>query len=263
MKPIFDPREKKRPMRVAAFMSGKGTNVRKLIEYQKVLEEKEGKSPFEVIFIFSDRSDGSCMGERIAYENGIPYFSYDIRRFYRKHGERITIKTERGLLLRKKFDEVPKRLLKAFDIDIVVLGGYMSYTTIKGCINVHPADLSIKGPDGKRKYTGMDAVKKAILSGEQYLRSSTILTDEGIDTGPLLMVSRPLPVELPVPLEELKKEKRLLEKVVKDHQERLKEIGDWKILPRTVELIARGRFSIDDEGNVYFDGKAIPDGYRE
>jgi len=97
LKPIFDPSQKKRPMRVAAFMSGTGTNIRKLIEYQKKLEKEEGKAPFEVIFIFSDRSDGSCMGERIAYENALPYFSYDIKAFYKKYGLRPTVKTEKGL----------------------------------------------------------------------------------------------------------------------------------------------------------------------
>ncbi|MDP6180443.1 MAG: hypothetical protein QGG48_11175, partial [Desulfatiglandales bacterium] len=67
--PIFDPQQKGRPMRLAAFMSGSGTNIIKLIEREKNLGAKNGLSPFEVIFIFSDRSDGSCEGEKIAYEN--------------------------------------------------------------------------------------------------------------------------------------------------------------------------------------------------
>ena len=263
IRPIFDPEKEKRPMRVAAFMSGKGTNIRKLIEYQKMLEREEGESPYEVIFIFSDRSDGTCMGERIAYENAIPYFSYDIREFYKRHGFKFpTIKTKEGLLLRKKFDEVPKKLLDAFEIDIVALGGYMSYTTIKGCINVHPADLRIKDRDGRRKYVGANAVRDAILSGEKYLRSCTILTDEGIDTGSILMVSRPIPVSLPKDLENLKKDLNLLNRIVEEHQERLKREGDWEIFPKTIEYIARGRFGIDEEGRLYFDGKPIPDGYK-
>ena len=262
-KAIFDPSEKKRPMRVAAFMSGTGTNIRRLIGHQKGIEKKEGRSPFEVVFIFSDRSDGSCIGERIAYENGIPYFSYDIRAFYKKHGIRFGVDTPEGLQLRKEFDQVPMRLIEAFDVDIVALGGYMSYTTIKGCINVHPADLSIKTPDGKRRYTGINAVRDAILSGERVLRSSTILTDEGVDTGPILMISRTVEVRLPLPLEELKKDKLILEQVVQEHQERLKRDGDWDIFPKTIELISRGRFALDEEKRVYFDGIPIPEGHRE
>jgi len=262
VRPIFDPEKKKRSMRVAAFMSGKGTNIRKLIEYQKELEKKEGKAPYEVVFIFSDRSDGTCMGEKIAYENAILYFSYDIREFYRRHGFKYpTVRTKEGLSLRKKFDEVPKKLLNAFEIDIVALGGYMSYTTIKRCINVHPADLRIKDKDGKRKYVGANAIRDAILSGEKYLRSCTILTDEGIDTGPILMVSKPISVNLPDDLENLKKDLNLLKEVVEEHQERLKKEGDWKIFPKTIEYIARGRFGIDEEGRIYFDEKPIPEGY--
>jgi len=32
--------------------------------------------------------------------------------------------------------------------------------------------------------------------------------------------------------------------------------------PQTVEMIARGRFSIDEENNVYADGQPVPEGYR-
>ena len=263
LNPIFNSAKKRRPMRVAGFMSGTGTNIKRLIEHQKRLEKEEGRSPFEVVFIFSDRSDGSCVGERIAYENVIPYFSYDIKAFYRRHGVKFGVDTPEGLQLRKEFDRVAASLIKAFDVDIVALGGYMSYTTIKGCINVHPADLSIRTPDGKRKYTGINAVKDAILSGEKFLRSSTIITDEGIDTGPILMVSRPIQVKIPVSLDELKKDKVLLDQVVQEHQERLKRIGDWHIFPRTIELIARGHFALDRENRVYFDTVPAPEGYRE
>ncbi|MBW1803890.1 MAG: hypothetical protein JRJ85_24555 [Deltaproteobacteria bacterium] len=95
------------------------------------------------------------------------------------------------------------------------------------------------------------------------MRSSTLWTDEGVDTGPLLMVSGPLQVELPAPIDELLKEKEKLIGIAEAHQERLKEIGDWHIFPRTLEMIAGGRFSIDDHQNVYVDGRAVPGGYRE
>jgi hypothetical protein len=76
------------------------------------------------------------------------------------------------------------------------------------------------------------------------------------------MVSRPLKVELPVTLTDLLKDEPAFKKVVADHQALLKEIGDWKILPLTVEMIAKGRFSLDERNNVYFDEKPVPNGYR-
>lgn len=261
--PIFDPDKAGRPMRVAAFMSGSGTNILKLLETQDLLRKKEGRSPFEVVFIFSDRSDGTCRGERIALENGIPYFSYDIRAFHALRNLKRSVATPEGLAARKEFDQVAATLIEAFEIDAIVLGGYMSYITLNRCVNVHPADLSILTPEGGRKYVGDHAVLDAISAGESYLCSSTIWTDEGVDTGPLLMVSPPLKISLPAPIESLLEDRERLLRVVEQYQSALKEAGDWKILPRTVEMIARGRFSLDQDGRVYVDGRQVPQGYRE
>jgi len=260
--PIFDPAKAACPMRVAAFMSGSGTNILKLIEREKWLKAKDGVSPFEVIFIFSDRADGSCQGERIACENGIPYFSFDIRSFHRLRGLKRSVATPEGISGRKAFDHIPDLLLKAFEIDVVALGGYMSYTTVNRCVNVHPADLSILTPEGRRKYVGDNAVLASIAAGETCLRSSTIWTDKGVDTGPLLIVSAPLKVELPEPLEDLCRNKEKLISAAKEYQQRIKEIGDWIIFPQTIEMIARGRFALDPENRVYVDGHPVPHGYR-
>ncbi len=248
---------------MAAFMSGTGSNIRKLLEYQKRLEAREGRPPFEVVFVFSDRSDGVSRGEQIALEYGLPYFSYDIRAFHKLRSIRRTVLTPEGMEARKEFDRVAAKLVQAFEVDVVALGGYMSYITLKRCVNVHPADLSILTPEGKRKYVGDRAVADAIKAGEKELRASTLWTDEGVDTGPLLMVSRPVSVELPRPLEELLEDEETFNKVVDQHQERLKEVGDWEIFPRTIELISRGLFALDQQNRVYLNGKAVPEGYRE
>jgi folate-dependent phosphoribosylglycinamide formyltransferase PurN len=261
--PIFDFKAMGRPMRVAGFMSGSGTNIMRLMEREAGLKTDEGRSPFQVIFIYSDRSDGGCAGERIALEGGIPYFSYDIRRFYRNRSLPMTVRTREGLEARKEYDRVPRALLDAFKIDLVALGGYMSYTTLDRCVNVHPADLSILAPRKKRKYVGDNAVYDAIAAGEKTLRASTLWTDEGVDTGPLLMVSEPVPVTLPEPLEVLREDRERFLRVVHEHQLRLKEKGDWKIFPRTIEMIARGRMALDGGKNVYVDGIPVPRGYRE
>ena len=261
--PIFKPERNGRPMRVAAFMSGTGTNIVKLLELGKKLKIKEGVSPFEVVFVFSDRSDGSCQGERIAYENNIPYFSYDIRAFYRGRKAKRTVSSPEGLSLRREFDSVAAKLIKAFEIDLNVLGGYMSYITLDRCINVHPADLSILTPEGKRRFVGDHAVLDALLAGERSLCSSTIWTDRGVDTGPLLMVSNPLKVQITESLESLTRDRKRLMKIVEEYQERLKREGDWKIFPRTIEMIARGRFAFDEDKRLYVDGNPVPDGYRE
>ena len=260
--PIFDPGNTARPMRVAAFMSGSGTNIMKLIEHQKTLQSQEGTSPFEVIFIFSDRSDGVCSGEKIALDNAIPYFSYDIRAFHLQRALSRSCMTPEGLEARRQYDGIARRLVAAFEIDVIALGGYMSYITLNRCVNVHPADLSIVLSGGRRVYVGDNAVRDAILAGEKTLRASTLWTDEGVDTGPLLMVSDPIAVKLPGPHETLLDDRERLQNIVDEHQSRLKEDGDWKIFPKTIEMIARGRFALDQHNRVYVDGIHVPDGYR-
>jgi folate-dependent phosphoribosylglycinamide formyltransferase PurN len=249
-------------MRVAAFMSGSGTNVIRLLEKQEELKDEPGGPPFEIVFIFSDRSDGHSAGESIALNAGIPYFSYDIRQFYRQRNLKKSIATPGGLEARREFDSVASRLVKAFQVDIIALAGYMSYLTLKRCVNVHPANLSILTPQGKRKYVGDQAVADAIAHGETALRASTIWTDVGVDTGPMLMVSNPVQVQLPIPLPDLLKDGPAFKAVVDEHQRRLKEVGDWRIFPLTVEMIAQGRFSLDDQTNVYVDGMPVPKGFR-
>jgi folate-dependent phosphoribosylglycinamide formyltransferase PurN len=249
-------------MRVAGFMSGSGTNILRLLEREKHLKARDGVSPFEVVFIFSDRSDGSCYGESIACDTGIPYMSYDIRTFHRLRGLKRTVSTPEGLEVRREFDKSAATLVRAFEVDVIALGGYMSYLTLHRCINVHPADLSILNAKGKRKYVGDNAVVDAIMAGEKLLRSSTIWTDRGLDTGPLLMVSDPVKVQLPEPLESLVADRDKLLTVAEEYQNKLKEIGDWKIFPITIEMIARGRFALDEEERVYVDGQLAPKGYR-
>jgi phosphoribosylglycinamide formyltransferase 1 len=253
-RPIFDPAVAGRRLRVAAFMSGSGTNVLRLLE--------QANPHYTVSFIFSDTASERCRGQEIARRFDLPYFTYDTRRFHEVRGLRRTVKTPEGLAARREYDQVAARLVQAFGVDIIALGGYMSFLTLTGGVNVHPADLSLMDSQGRRRFVGDDAVRDAILAGERTLRSSTLFTDVGVDSGPLLMVSDPLPVKLPAPLAELKADPERLRQVADQHQERLKQAGDWVVFPLTIELIAQGRLGLDEEGLVYLDGIPHPGGVR-
>jgi len=130
-------------------------------------------------------------------------------------------------------------------------------------VNVHPADLSVM-EGGDRKYVGIHVVRDAILAGERELRSSTHIVREEVDRGEILMISKPLPLEFPegVDLRILERDDELLAKVVDEHQERLKKLGDWVIYPLTLQMIAEGRFALDDQGVMHFDGRMVPHGHR-
>ena len=251
---LFDPRQAGRPLKVAAFMSGSGTNIRRLLE--------RGSPHLEVAFIFSDRADEHCKGQQIARQYGLPFFAHDIRGFHQLHNLKRNVSTPEGMAARRRFDQVAVRLVKAFEVDIIALGGYMSFLTLEPGVNVHPADLSLVDQQGRRTLVGDNAVYDAIWAGQSELRASTLWIDQGVDSGPLLMVSDPIPVELPAPLGELKQEPGRLRDIADQHQERLKEAGDWVIFPLTLELIAQGRLGLTENNTVTLDGQPRPGGVR-
>lgn len=247
-----------RSMRVAAFMSGSGTNLVKILEHQERLAVQAGLPAYEIAVIVTDNPSSNASS--IAKTHGVPLIELDIKAFYRAHGR----DSKRDLSLRPAFDQLIVERLAPFEPDAAVLAGYMSIVTYPlletfpgRIINVHPADLRIT-EGGRRKYTGDRAVADAILAGESFLRASTHIVREQVDCGEVLMVSDPLPVELPqgISREELAHpgNRALLVRIVSEHQDRLKRIGDWIILPKTLELMAQGRYALDGSGTVFLDG---------
>ncbi|MBI4010441.1 MAG: hypothetical protein HY361_04640 [Candidatus Aenigmarchaeota archaeon] len=260
MKLLFDPKVSGKPMRVACFMSGTGTNTRKIIEYQKNYEQMFETTPFKVILIFTDNPKSNA--EAIAKEFDIPYVKNDFEKFFED-------KDKNNWELRKFLDRMTYWMIKKYNINTIALCGYARIITQPIVdnylvVNVHPGDLSVV-ENGKRKYAGLHHIpaKKAILAGEQFLHSSTHIVTEKLDAGPLLIVSRGLKVELSdgVTLDELRNNEKFLDNIAKDHQNKLKEVGDWEILPLTLHWIADGRFAINNS-SVYLDGNKLNNGHR-
>lgn len=264
LKKLHDPNNGQ--MRVAGFMSGSGSNLRKIIEHEDKLESLGEKSPYQVVVIFSDntRSNAKAIGE----EHGIDVIENDIREFYGERGRPIN-----DLELRAEFDAETVRLLSPYKVDVIAYAGYMKIVTQPLMdaylgVNVHPADLS--ETDGHEVlYTGAHAVKKALLAGESQLRSTTHIVEPKVDYGRILMVSSPLDVTplhkiLSDPIDDSDDSKvnAVINNLSGIYQAQLKEIGDWVIFPKTLGYIATGRYSQNSNGNLYFDGKPIPDGVR-
>lgn len=263
---LYKPRRYDKPMNVAGFMSGSGTNLVKIIEYQQQLEEKGG-CPYRLVAIFTD-SLGS-KAARIAEKHGIVCLANDIDRFYNLHRYPSKDWKEMGKgikrEIRKRYDAITLAMLEEFsrqthiNIDCIALAGYMSYLTEALLerylvVNVHPADLTIVGEDGQRKYKGGRAVELAIKAGEKTISSSTHIARPKVDEGEVLMVSAPLKVNLGI--EEFTPDEvlglpNLLAQVAARNQERLKEAGDWVIFPKTLEMIAKGWFAAKD-GQIYY-----------
>ncbi|MDP6154580.1 MAG: formyltransferase family protein [Candidatus Thermoplasmatota archaeon] len=255
--PLFTPRE--RPMRVAIMMSGSGTNAVKIIEYARAAIV----TSYEVVILFSENPESNT--EKIGQRYGLPTKVNDRKRFFRESGKK-------GYEARRLFDGSAADLFCKNGVDLVVLAGYNWFVTEAihhnfPTLNVHPADLRPLDGNGERKYAGgigHQPIMNAIIGGENFIHSTVHMVTEVPDGGGILMTSDAVAPVLPngISLEMLIAEGNpgSIKRTAVKSQERLKEEGDWKIFPKTLELISRGRYTTDELGKIYLDGKLIPDG---
>jgi len=252
---LYEPVEG-RKAQVAAFMSGSGTNVQRVLEYEEMLGDK---SPFHVSVIVTDRPKTSN-ARKIWSEwtekwgaGSIQFVAHDIKKFYAKRGERkVSIRTQKGQEIREQYTKTLSAMLEDCTIDFAVFGGFVPLTNITDdfpCLNVHPGDLS-HIVDGKKTLGGLHEVpiQAALDEGLDYVRSSVILAvrytgvGEDMDTGPLIALGP-----------------KMLIGDVKDAgtiQDKLKEASDWKVLPIAVEEVARGNVVVDFSTNRVYHSKS-------
>jgi folate-dependent phosphoribosylglycinamide formyltransferase PurN len=247
-------------MRVAGLMSGSGSNIVKILEFQRNYEAEFGDLPFEVVCLFSDNPNSNA--QQIGKNFNLPVVIRDINEF--NNSKNVSKKD--SLNARPEFDQGTIEELSRYEATVAAYAGYMSIATVPLInaflgINVHPADLSILDSKENRKYTGAHAVKDAILAEEKYLSSSTHIIEEKVDCGRILMVSSPIEVILENDFDP--NNRKHVKSAENYNQERLKKQGDWIIFPKTLLYLAQGRFSKDKEDNLYFDGKRIPNGLRD
>jgi len=244
------------PMRIAAFMSGSGSNLEKILEHEKDLENELGQSPYKVVVIFSDNPRSKAVSISAKYD--LPVLTRSIRAFYESKNQ-----PKENLNLRVEFDSRTVKSLRPFAATVIAYAGYMSIVTKPLIdaylgVNVHPADLSLLDAFGKRKYTGAKAVMNAVYDGQREIRSTTHLVEEEVDCGKILMISPPVKIGVGRGSRDF----GVLFPMIKQYQEKLKQTGDWVIFPLTLQYIAEGRYAKDLDGNLYFDRKPIPFGIR-
>ncbi len=251
--------------RAAIFLSGSGSNAEHLLN--------SSKAAWQPVVLVTDYPETSRARELSRIFN-IPLIEADIRKFYADAGlQTISLATDQGRAVRDQWTDSIRQKLAPFHIDFGILAGFVSLTNITGdfpCLNIHPGDLTYE-VEGRRVLVGLHTlpVERAILAGLTYLRSSVIVTkpfnsEADIDSGPILGISMPIPIELPVSLPELRRiaENRParkprggwndeLERIAQQHQERLKHGGDLKIYARVIEDFASGKFTLKDDALYY------------
>ena len=149
-------------MRVAILISGRGSNMERLID-----SCKKDINSATIELVFSNNPD--ARGINYAKENNIPTNSIDHRLFEK----------------REDFDEELDKKLKEYNIDFICNAGFMrilsSYFVDKWFnkqLNIHPSLL----PDFK----GLDVHKRVIESKVKTSGCTVHLVRSGVDEGPII-----------------------------------------------------------------------------
>lgn len=270
MKKLFPKHDADHPVRTAILMSGSGSNTEAILQYCR-----ENACAFVPVLIATDTPQSRAA--EIAQNYDLPCELLDIRKFYAEHGEEnIRLDTPQKQALRQEWSELLFQTLSRYDVGLILLAGFIPLTNLTEklpCLNVHPGDLTVTDPDGRRLYAGLHyrPVEDALCNGEKYLRSSVILAQpysgsgrEEMDTGPVIGVSPRIPVDLSqerrtrlietgkqrlagkIPCDALRRE-------AQKYIEQLKILGDHLIFARAADDFARGRFACGDDGGLLFE----------
>ena len=223
-------------LRVFVFFSGGASGFRYLADDDPLYGDA-----YEVVGGFTDSPDAP--GVDALRDRGVPVESTDIEDFYDERDAPTT-----DIDVREEFDARTLELVEPYEPDLILLSGYMRILTSPvvssfPVINVHPADLRVED-DGERVYTGFDPVRDAVIAGEDETRSSVHLVTEDVDDGPLLVVSRPFPVERDMVETLRERDEEALNGYLEAHQEWMKWKGDGPALAKALELAAEGRVDL-------------------
>ena len=189
MEPLYQPTAN-RLMRVVAMFSGSASSLQYLIERDPNLGAK-----YQFAGAFTDKKNAS--GIELARSAKIPVEIHDYREYVSARSAKFSDMGVRDEYFREVADIVDQ-----WKPDIIMQSGFMLITTISflshfkyRVLNVHPADLSILDDLSRRKYTGLHVVERALADGALETRSTVHIVTEGVDEGPIIVRSEPLPVE--------------------------------------------------------------------
>lgn len=200
-------------LNIAVLVSGGGTNLQALIDAQATGQIQNGA----ISLVISSRTDAFAL-ER-AKKAGIP--------------TRVLLR--KGFAEQADYDAALLALLKEFQIQLVVLAGFMtiiSETVIRQyenqIINVHPALIpSFCGPG----FYGLHVHEAALEKGVKVSGATVHFVNEVCDGGPIILQKavEVLPDDTPEML-----------------QRRIMEQAEWKLLPRAVELFCAGKIVVEN-----------------
>ncbi len=208
-------------LNIAVLVSGGGTNLQAIID-----AVESGKiSDTKISMVFSNNRN-----------------AYALERA-KRHGIRTEVLVPAEFENRAAFNEAFYQLLVNENPDLIVLAGCLVVIPEKivkafsgRIINIHPSLIPSFCGTG---YYGLKVHEKALERGVRVSGATVHFVDEGTDTGPIIL-------QKPVMIRD--------DDTAKSLQQRIMEEAEWKILPKAIDLIARGKVTVEN-------GKVIIDNY--
>ncbi len=201
-------------LKIGVLVSGGGTNLQAIIDKVKGGEISNTK----ISFVISNNLNAYAL-ER-ARKAGIPAKCISPKSFDN----------------RKAFEDALLEAVDSYGVDLIVLAGYLVIIPeemIKRyknrIINIHPS--LIPSFCGTGCY-GLKVHEKALDRGVKVSGATVHFVDEGTDTGPIILQKAVEVCEGDTP---------------QDLQRRIMEEAEWVILPRAIDLIARGKVFVEDK----------------
>jgi phosphoribosylglycinamide formyltransferase-1 len=148
-------------VRVAVLISGRGSNLEALAEYQRT-----ARPAYELVLVLSNVPE--ARGLVLARRYGIPIWS----------------RSHKGMA-REEFDGLVDAELRRHDVTVIALAGYMRLLSARfvddlagRILNIHPSLLPL--------YQGLDTHRRALVAGEEYAGCSVHVVTEALDDGPVI-----------------------------------------------------------------------------
>jgi phosphoribosylglycinamide formyltransferase 1 len=203
-------------VRVVVFASGRGTNFAALADAQRA-----GTLPIELCALLSDKAESRAM--QVANNLNVPALALDPKKYTN----------------RAEFDRALFNAATDFRPDLIVLAGYMRVIdpdVIRAwngrIINIHPSLLP--------KYPGLRTHQRALDAGDTAHGASVHFVTAELDGGPVIS-------QTIIDVERGDNAMSLASRLLR---------YEHRLLIATVDLIARGRVALTDDG-VTFDGNLL------
>jgi phosphoribosylglycinamide formyltransferase 1 len=191
-------------LKIGVLVSGSGTNLQSILDACA-----RGELPARVVCVISNKADAYAL-ER-AKQAGIPALHLD----------------HRAYTGRESYDAALVATLREFEVELVVMAGFMRIITPvlleafpMAVMNIHPALLPA--------FPGLHAQRQALDYGAKFAGCTVHFVDAGTDTGPIIL-------QATVPILEEDTEESLCARIQKE---------EHRVYPQAVKLFAEGRLTV-------------------